>query len=82
MGGIPEQTSWHFTPTGGETILHASGRPDRGPAGNVPDKLPMDARQRLLYRKNFLIKPSQRGLAGKVSDYRHLRGKKFRLNGC
>jgi hypothetical protein len=38
----------HFTPTGGETILHASSRPDRGPAGNVPDKHRMDFMQRLL----------------------------------
>jgi putative ABC transport system substrate-binding protein len=38
--------------------------------------------QRLLYRKKFLIKPSQRGLGGKVSHYRNLGGKKFRLNGC
>jgi hypothetical protein len=42
----------------------------------------MDPMQRLLYRKKFLIKPSQRGLVGKVSDYRDLGGKKFRLNRC
>ena len=33
-------------------------------------------------RKKVLIKPRQGGLAGKVSPYRDLGGKKFRLNGC
>jgi hypothetical protein len=33
-------------------------------------------------RKKFLIKPSQWGLAGKVSHYRHLEEKKFRLHRC
>jgi hypothetical protein len=33
-------------------------------------------------RKKFLIKPSTGGLAGTVSHYRHLGGKKFWLNGC
>jgi len=32
--------------------------------------------------KKFLIKPSQGGLAGKVSHYRNLGWKKFRLNHC
>jgi hypothetical protein len=38
----------HFILTGGETILHASSRPDRCPAGNVPDKHRMNFMQRLL----------------------------------
>jgi hypothetical protein len=33
-------------------------------------------------RNFFLINPFQRRLSGKVSDYRDLGGKKFRLNGC
>jgi hypothetical protein len=36
----------------------------------------------LFIRKKFLIQPSQGGLAGKVSHYRNLGEKKFRLNRC
>jgi hypothetical protein len=72
----------HFTPTSGETILHASSRPERYPAGCVPDKLRMDTKQRLLYRKKFLIKPYNSILSGKIVVHRDLSRKKFRLNSC
>jgi hypothetical protein len=42
----------------------------------------MDPITEVIITEKFLIKPSQRGLVGKVSHYRDLGEKKFRLNGC
>src|SRR5262245_45505497 len=53
-------------------------RPARGPAGNVPDTLRMDPMQRLLDRKNFLIKPWDSILSGNIVTYRDLSRKNFR----
>jgi hypothetical protein len=52
------------------------------PAGDVPDKLRLNPRQRLLYRNKFLINPYDSILSGKMVVHRDLSRKKFRLNSC
>jgi hypothetical protein len=51
-------------------------------AGDVPDKLRIDPRQRFLYRNKFLINPDDSILSGKMVVHRDLSRKKFRLNSC